>query len=890
MAVNLPACGPATLVTLIKIGAGWLIVPTATLVQPFQSVTVTVDVSDRQGIAAATLWYAVNGAAWQTRPMFADANQSTYAATIPGQLAAAAVQFYVETTDGAGAKSTFPAAARNSRALYKVNDNQAGAGRAHTFRIIMTAADYGYMLRDTNLMSNELLGATIVYREREVFYDCPLRLRGSPYGRPLTEAVSYDVEFPAEKKFRGIHESVAVDRSGLSPIGRGSQDEILTKHIILHAGRLPGMYDDVVRVLAPQAQHTGGALLLMARYGSVFLDSQFDHGSDGYVYKYDVVHTLTQTAGGSPEGVKITVPDALRVDIQDLGDSKENYRWNFQIENHRRADHFDELIPFCKAFSLSGIPLSNAIGEVMDVDEWMRVFALESLVGVTDTYANGSPHNLQMYASPSDHRILALPYDLDGNFSQDAGAPLWSQEITNLKKIIELPSSRRLFYGHLQEMLDTTYNAAYMRRWADHYGGLAGENYSSLVSYITSRGAFVRAALPALAPFQISTNASELSATNGASVVIRGAGAFDVRRIYVAGLPSPLVVTWIGTNSWEAIVPVAAGQTVVNFRAFDAHDNLVGSASITVTNPVPAVSVLDALRLTELMYHPSAPPPGSVFNDEDFEFLELQNISASPLNLGGVNISAGVDFTFPNTILPLAAGQYALVVNNRAAFATRYDTNGLFIVDEFSGNLSNGGERIRLNTALGQSIHDFTYQDAWYPETDGSGYSLVIRDPLGPLTGWNASPGWKSSAWFGGTPGRDDSRPPRFTDSDRDGISDEWEMTHGLNPLVNDGDLDPDGDGMSNWAEYQAGTNPRDPSDTLRIIDITYDSGLVSLRFLAKASRSYTVLTGPTPMPSTWEKLADVAAQPGDHLETVTHRPAGSSFYRLVTPWVKDEE
>ena len=115
-------------------------------------------------------------------------------------------------------------------------------------------------------------------------------------------------------------------------------------------------------------------------------------------------------------------------------------------------------------------------------------------------------------------------------------------------------------------------------------------------------------------------------------------------------------------------------------------------------------------------------------------------------------------------------------------------------------------------------------------------------------------------------------------------------MTHGLNPLVKDGDSDPDGDGMSNRAEYQAGTDPQDPSDTLRIIDITFDSGLVSLRFLAKAGRSYTVLTGPTPMTSTWEKLTDVAAQPRDHLETATHRPAGSRFYRLVTPWVKDGE
>lgn len=45
-------------------------------------------------------------------------------------------------------------------------------------------------------------------------------------------------------------------------------------------------------------------------------------------------------------------------------------------------------------------------------------------------------------------------------------------------------------------------------------------------------------------------------------------------------------------------------------------------------------------------------------------------------------------------------------------------------------------------------------------------------------------------------------------DADGDGMSDEWEIQHGLNPNLNDANQDADGDGYTNLQEYQAGTNP----------------------------------------------------------------------------------
>jgi hypothetical protein len=202
------------------------------------------------------------------------------------------------------------------------------------------------------------------------------------------------------------------------------------------------------------------------------------------------------------------------------------------------------------------------------------------------------------------------------------------------------------------------------------------------------------------------------------------------------------------------------------------------------------------LRITEVMFHPAPPPPGLATNADNFEFIEVKNISGASLNLAGYSLSGGIQFVFGD--VTLNAGQSAVVVKDLAAFASRYATNGMVIAGVYSGNLANDGDHVTLLGPLGEVIHDFTYSDSWYRITDGTGFALVPVDENGPLANWNGANGWRPSASLGGSPGQTDpSSPPRppvviseaLTHSDTNVVPGQVDVIELYNPTANAADI-----------------------------------------------------------------------------------------------------
>jgi len=167
------------------------------------------------------------------------------------------------------------------------------------------------------------------------------------------------------------------------------------------------------------------------------------------------------------------------------------------------------------------------------------------------------------------------------------------------------------------------------------------------------------------------------------------------------------------------------------------------SNSATLANEI---LLLQSLRISEIMYDPAG---GS-----DLEFIELQNIGTQAINLAGVRFTEGIDFRFPDLVLP--PRQFIVVVRDLAAFTNFYG-KGLNVAGQYDGKLDNGGERLRLEiTSINAGIHDFKYDD-WYPAADGAGFSLNFNDPSLDRTAWAHKQNWSPSLTINGTPGNGDT-------------------------------------------------------------------------------------------------------------------------------------
>ena len=171
-----------------------------------------------------------------------------------------------------------------------------------------------------------------------------------------------------------------------------------------------------------------------------------------------------------------------------------------------------------------------------------------------------------------------------------------------------------------------------------------------------------------------------------------------------------------GVDSFTYIV-TASGQT----SAVATVEMLVGPAA-------------DTLMISELMFHPAS-------GNEAEEYIELHNTGAGPLPLRGWKFTSGVDFEFPLVVIP--AGGYLVVAADPQVFEATYGEVEI-ITGPWRGQLSNSGERIRIEDSLGKEADDITYSDQgdwarrraqsdggeegwqWDNPADGGGASLEL--------------------------------------------------------------------------------------------------------------------------------------------------------------------
>lgn len=749
---------------------------------PGEPVTVTVSLRDPDGLGSVRLFFNRNGSFFSSLPMSPTGEPEEWAATIPGATSGDVVQFYVEASDAAGVISLTPAGGAESRALYQVDDGRAATTGINNIRIIMDPDDRADLYDPPKVMSNGRLGCTVIDREEQVYYNAGVRIKGSQRARLASQRIGFNLGFPRDQLYRGVHRTIAIDRSEGQNVG---QRESLFDLMATSSGGIPGEHNDLCYVIAPDPRHTSAAALQMARYGSEFLGSQFENGSEGTVYEYELIYYPLRT---NSEGFKLPQPDSVvGTRVTSLGDDPENYRWIYLIKNNQENDNFDPMMRMTSLFDLPRDEFHEQVDEVLDVDQWLRSLAYSCAMGAGDSYFSNSRHNGQFYARP-DGRILCFPHDND--FLFQTNRPIFQN--SELTKLISDPAKRRRYLGHLEDICGSVYNREWMSRWTAHFDELVPGSpvFGDDLSYIGQRSSYILgqvAAQVSQVAFSIETNNGDDFRTTESPVILSGKGWVDIDEIRLAGSDRPLPVTWTDEDEWEIPLAVVPGVNSFLLEAYDFAGGLVGSDAITVTSTASStVPSVDNLVVSEIFYNPDGA-------DEGTEYLEFLNISpVARVDLSGMQITDGVDFVFPGGVV-LEPGERTLVVADRLAFEARFG-GGLPIAGAFANQLANGGETLTIRRADGALVRSFSYSDdpPWPGLADGDDFTLVLVAPRS-APDHSLALNWRAGAVAGGSPARDDRLDYQA-----------WKAEFGD---LDDGD-DPDGDGWTVLQEFILGGSP----------------------------------------------------------------------------------
>lgn len=222
------------------------------------------------------------------------------------------------------------------------------------------------------------------------------------------------------------------------------------------------------------------------------------------------------------------------------------------------------------------------------------------------------------------------------------------------------------------------------------------------------------------------------------------------RNVNEAQLEGPFTIPSSFFKQGKNVIAVEVHQTASNSSDIVFGAELLGTQELVTTDNNRQL-LLDQLRISEVMYQPA--------NGNAPEYIELQNIGTTTLDLSGVRLDGGVSFTFPLGV-QLTAGQYIVIAEDTNQFLATYG-NGAALAGQYSGSLNDAGDSIVLKFAepLETAILNFEYDPAWYPTTAGQGRALEPVDPAQDFRLWSEASSWKAGA-PNGTPGYGTQAPP----------------------------------------------------------------------------------------------------------------------------------
>lgn len=133
----------------------------------------------------------------------------------------------------------------------------------------------------------------------------------------------------------------------------------------------------------------------------------------------------------------------------------------FEKKTNEKENDRSDLQAVAEALALPDEQMLNVLPQLVDVDEFIRFWAVETLLGAWDS-ATGNANNFHIYRNPEDGLFHFIPWGADTAFRGDHPLkPLTGVFYRNFRladRLFQIPEYRAAYYAELENLLETQWD------------------------------------------------------------------------------------------------------------------------------------------------------------------------------------------------------------------------------------------------------------------------------------------------------------------------------------------------------------------------------------------------------------------------------------------------
>ena len=714
------------------------------------AVTVYARVADPDGLGAVQLNYHREGSSGTSLAM-TPCEGGWFAGTIPagtGNSSYPLVAFTVTATDASAEvrHATFPNTDPTRECLVRygepITSNTFGV-----YRFWITSANLS-IWQNRHPDSNAPIPVTFISGNDRVIYTAGIQYGGSPFhcknfSTPINNGfIDYKLNFPSDDSF--------LDDDGLvlASDGNSGNDPTVAKEQFCYALArklgLPNVYRRIIHFYANgRLQNTRGVLEDSEKPNGSMIAHWFPTHTNGRLYKVDdwFEYQVDNFSNFSYDEKGATLESFKTTDNNGTSVYKQaRYRWNWlprACDNFAVNDYTDFFKLVDAINDTSNPNYEKNLAEVLDLDGFIGIPALQQFVGNYDAYGKERGKNAYIYNGPKGWAILG--WDIDTSFGADntrdkSMTDSVDPQSSSLKLIdpayramLQKHSFARHCWRKTQALIAAcTTGSEELTEYEDRYNALLADGVpvsglSGVLSNIQKRRQTVINQMNAVDATSFTLTSP--TTTDNNLTTLTGEAPFEIATILCNG--QPLDVTWTSVKTWKASLTLTQTTTPLTLVGLREDGSTSATVRATLTYTGASLDTRDNhLVISGLLYNPAQSGGG---------YVEIYNASTTTtFDLTGVYLDGAVSYTFPANTL-LKPGACVVVAEDTTTFTALYGSAARGLIGAYSGTLPTAGTLRLCRAAQGLELTDVLLDHVTWGGDDWpvaeAGEALRLRDP-----------------------------------------------------------------------------------------------------------------------------------------------------------------